>query len=435
MPPPLPDRYRLEQRLGRDGDVEEWLATDTLLDRPVLIRALGPETTSRRREQFVTSLQGVAGVSHMHLANVYSAAQVEGGAYSVTEWTGGITMQDRLSGGETMTPEEFITNAAGLAGALAAMHQASVLHGMIDPSAIRFSKAHPAKLGAFGRLPTSTDAASDVTALADTLQICLTGDPGTFTAPSQLVDGISVTVDEALAEARSGDLDARGLAEALQAAPNAPKAPERSSGWTWRWLTPAFLLLVLAAGLVTLGLLLSSGSDSPALFPARPPTSTTPATILPPMTTTSTTAPRSTSAVSIGETMVLDPYGDNAEHDAKLPLLTDGDITTSWRTERYYDPLPLIKQGVGIVFAVTGTPTTFRAKAMSNGTTYSLLWAQEMPAEFAGWARIAGGTVAGGSISLQLPRRDGGFWLLWLTDLPQQDDGYFTSIGEIEFSS
>ena len=33
MPPRLPDRYRLSVRLGADGDVEEWLATDEHLER------------------------------------------------------------------------------------------------------------------------------------------------------------------------------------------------------------------------------------------------------------------------------------------------------------------------------------------------------------------------------------------------------------------
>jgi hypothetical protein len=42
MPPPVSDRYRLEMRLGKDDDIEEWLATDTSLERPVLIRSLGP---------------------------------------------------------------------------------------------------------------------------------------------------------------------------------------------------------------------------------------------------------------------------------------------------------------------------------------------------------------------------------------------------------
>lgn len=436
MPPPLPNRYRLEQRLGRDGDVEEWLATDTSLDRPVLIRVLGPETSSQRRNQFVESIKAVSAVSHMHLANVYAAAEVDGGAYSVTEWTGGVTMQDRLDGGETMTPDEFVANSAGLADAVAAMHEATVLHGDIDSSAIRFSKAHPAKLGAFGRLPVSTDAKADTAALASTLQICLTGDSQSSTPPSELVDGIAEAIDLALADAEAGRIDARALAAALQATPNVPKDLRGVKGWTWRWITPAAILLVVAAGIVALGLLLTSGSDSPALFPARPPTSTTPASI--PTTSTSappTTTPPVVSEVTIVQTIVLDPYGDNAEHDASVSLLTDGDIATAWKTERYFDPLPLIKDGVGVAFAVSGSPSRFAATAVSNGTTYSLLWAENLSSSLESWTRIAGGTVAGGTISLQLPHRTDGFWLLWLTDLPPQDDGYFTSIGEVEFSS
>jgi serine/threonine protein kinase len=101
-------------------------------------------------------MRAVAAVPHIHLASVYAAAAVSDGAYSVTEWTGGVTMQDRLDAGEPMTPTEFITNAAGVAGALAALHASTVLHGAIDPSAIRFSSAHPAKLGAFGRVPVAT---------------------------------------------------------------------------------------------------------------------------------------------------------------------------------------------------------------------------------------------------------------------------------------
>ena len=63
MPPPLPDRFSLEVRLGRDHDVEEWLATDTALDRPVLIRVLGPETSSDRRQAFVNDTRSAANVN------------------------------------------------------------------------------------------------------------------------------------------------------------------------------------------------------------------------------------------------------------------------------------------------------------------------------------------------------------------------------------
>jgi serine/threonine protein kinase len=429
LPPPLPTRYRLEQRLGRDGDIEQWLATDTSLDRPVLIRVLGPETDSSRREQFLEAMRAVANVSHIHLASVYAAAEVPDGAYSVTEWTGGVTMQDRLDASEPMTATEFVTNAAGLTGALDALHESSVLHGAIDPSAVFFSAAHPAKLGSFGRRPVATTPSEDVAALAETLDACLTGSTTLSAPPSQIVDGVSPTVDRALLDARAGLLDARMLAAALQATPSIPESEPRQ-GWTWRWLTPAIILLVLAGGISALGALLTAGSESPALFPARPPTSTT----LPVLESTFTTTTAQPSGFSLLNVRVFDPYGDGTEHDNDLQYLTDGDPTTLWRTEHYSAPLPLIKTGVGVVFAVAGTPKTFEARAVSDGTTYSLMWAPTLQPDIEGWTRVSGGTVAGGSIALQLPARAGGYWLLWLTELPQQEDSYYTSIGEVRFA-
>jgi hypothetical protein len=428
LPPPLPTRYRLEQRLGRDGDIEQWLATDTSLDRPVLIRVLGPETSPERREQFLDSMRAVAAVSHIHLANVYAAAEVPDGAYSVTEWTGGVTMQDRLDAGEPMTANEFITNAAGLAAALNSLHESSVIHGAIDPSAIYFSSAHPAKLGGFGRKPTVASRPEDVTAFAETLDACLTGSTTLSAPPSQIVDGVSPTIDRALLDARAGVLDARRLSSALQGAPSISES-EPKPGWTWRWLTPAIVLLVLAGGIIGLGALLTAGSNSPALFPARPPTSTT-APAIETTTTTSTTAPSDFSLVGV---QVFDPYGDGAEHDEDLGNLTDGDLTTAWLTEHYSAQLPVIKKGVGVVFEVEGTPSTFEARSVSDGTTYSLLWSATLQPDIEGWSRVSGGTVSGGSITLQLPPRDGGYWLLWFTELPQLEDSYYTSIGEVRF--
>ena len=63
MPPPLPERYHLEVRIGRDGDVEEWLATDEQLDRPVLVRILGPESGEGRRTSFIEHTRLAASVA------------------------------------------------------------------------------------------------------------------------------------------------------------------------------------------------------------------------------------------------------------------------------------------------------------------------------------------------------------------------------------
>ncbi|MGH9895673.1 MAG: hypothetical protein ACREA0_27550, partial [bacterium] len=147
MPPPLPARYRLEVRLGRDQDIEEWLATDLNLDRPVLMRLLGPDASGKRLQEFLDTVRAAAGVRHPHLEPIYEAEEVSGGAYAVSEWSGGLTLQSRLDGGETLEPSEFGTNAAGLAGALAAVHNAGLIHGAIDPGSILYTVSRPARLG------------------------------------------------------------------------------------------------------------------------------------------------------------------------------------------------------------------------------------------------------------------------------------------------
>ena len=110
MPPPIPSRYRLEVRLGRDQDIEEWLATDTELDRPVLVRVLGADASSNRHDRFLRLVREAARVSHNHVAAIYSAAVVDDSAYAVTEWVGGVTLANRIQAGETPPIAEFLSN-------------------------------------------------------------------------------------------------------------------------------------------------------------------------------------------------------------------------------------------------------------------------------------------------------------------------------------
>ena len=437
MPPPLPDRYELEVRLGRDGDIEQWLGSDVALDRPVLIQILGPDTTKERRHSYLAAVGSASGLSHVHLAQTFEADLVSDGAYSVTEWLGGITLADRLAAGETLPVEDFLANGAGLADALATLHDEGILHGSIDPSAILYSYAHPAKLSSFGRSHDSGSAASDVRDLATTLEVALSGSPVTTVPPSQIVDGISRDVDVALKDAKEGRVDAAGLARALGSVPEiASPTPRRA--WSWSWTIPAGLLLVLAAALILLGASLEAGPLSPVLFPARP--ATTPVTTA----TTPTTvvlAPEEEPEIGIEPVAVTkvapyDPFGDDVEQpsrDRGPDNLVDTDASTEWRTERYLDPLSLQKPGVGVTFAVAGSPSSFEAVGVSPGAQYALYWASAVPEQFEEWGRIAAGTSDGGTLSIQLPNRSNGVWLFWFTELPEQPDGYYAGVAEVRF--
>ena len=427
MPAAIPDRYRLEVRLGRDGDIEEWLATDTSLDRPVLIRSVGPESSVDRRRQFVASVSGAARTTHAHLARVFAVSEVDGGAYAVSEWTGGASVADRVAAHQPIDLPDFLPNASGLAGALAALHESGAVHGRIDTSAISYSGAHPAKLGAFGRTG-SNDAAADVRSLAGALETALTGTAPGGPPPSERVDGVPRALDTILRSAQSGGLDAAGLEKALRAAPT-PREPKSDTGPTARRLIIAALsLVVVAIALVVVGFVLSGGSA-----PVVPTPTSSPGTEL-----TTTPAPVSTTLapgeVSATEPLTLDPFGEGGENDQLVANVIDGDVGTSWQTERYLDPLPLLKPGVGVTVRVAGTPGALQVVQMTPGTVFEVHWATSRFEDVAAWERIAGAHASPAATAIDLPPRSDGYWLVWLTDLPVTGDGtHQASIAELRF--
>jgi hypothetical protein len=428
MPPAVSDRYHLEMRIGRDGDIEEWLATDTSLERPVLIRSLGPESSPRRRGEFVAGVSGAARVAHPHLIRVFAVEEVEGGAYAVCEWNGGATLADRVAASQTMDLEEFLPNAAGLAGGLAALHAAGGAHGSIDLSALSYSVAHPAKLGAWGRQP-SADATGDVMALASALETALTGSPPGGPPPSESIDGVPRAVDHMLRSAQSGRLDAEELEKAVLATPTLRPSRPESPTMSRRLLVAAIVLVLLAVGLVALGLVLTGGGPIIPVSPITTIDSGSSTTTVPPATT-----------IPVGGTVTVlgaesfDPFGEGGENDQEVANLLDGDPTTRWRSERYLDPLSLQKPGVGLRFEVEGTPASLDLIEVSPGTVLELRWSPEVAETVDDWERVVGVSSQPESVSFPLPPREGGHWLVWMTDLPLQPDGtYYVEISEVRF--
>lgn len=445
MPPPLPTRYRLEMRLGRDQDVEEWLATDLTLDRPVLVRVVGPEADPYRQERFLGKVRSAARVSHIHLAEVYGAESAEGSAYSVTEWTGGITLANRIAAGETPSIPEFLSNAAGLADGLAALHERGIVHGSIDAAAVGYAGGHPAKLGAFGRSSLTWSATADVQALASALETALTGRPAGEIEPSQVMDALPPAVDEALRQAQHGRINALQLAELIRSIPYAPpRRPEVR--WSWRWLIPALVLAAAAALFLYMGSLLQPESDPSALPETVAPLWEPPAAGSeeapsapepPPATNPLPAASPSPQAdpVEMRQALIYDPLGDGSENSSRVGALVDEDPATSWRTERYYDPLPLLKDGVGVAFEVTGTPRLMELVGMSEGTAFQILWSPRLAENPRQWELVAGGRSFPEDAVIQLPSRPDGVWLLWLIELPVTEQGYQAQLSEVRFRS
>ncbi len=426
MPPRLPERYHLNIRLGSDGDIEEWLAQDDALDRPVLIRYLAPESTSERHHDFLSGVRAAAAVSDIHIQKVFAAAETTASAYSVSEWDGGVTISDRLRAGEGLPVEEFLPNAAGLCQALANFQDAGGVHGAIDASAIHFSAAHPAKLGGFGRTLQWTDPADDTKALAEVLRAAITGTADQTVYPSHVIDGLPMAVDTALEAGITGTDDAHALARALSAIAYAAPAETRAPK-PWRALAVFGVIAAAICLIAAIGLAADFDPDSPFLYPvsASPgtPTSTSPVPIV---------EVEDAAALDAG-VAVYDPLGDGTESDDAAQNVLDGRLATAWVTETYSRPIREIKDGVGLVFEVDGIPSAMYINGAPD-TTYLIGWAQALPASAEEWEPIARGTLQQQGNRVQLPVRTSGLWLLWLTGLAERADGTFQSrVATVQF--
>ena len=136
----------------------------------------------------------------------------------------------------------------------------------------------------------------------------------------------------------------------------------------------------------------------------------------------------------VGDASTFDPFGEGGENDQLLGALLDGDGGTEWVTERYLDPLPLLKPGVGVVVPMTGSPASLRLVGLTDGTVFEIRWSNQLVDDLEVWNRIVSARASPATTHLELPRRVDGFWLIWLTDLPPRGDGaYQAAIAELRF--
>ncbi len=484
----LAGRYRLVERVAGGGPAVLWRAVDDVLARPVAVKLL--PAGGDAAQPFLDAAVRAGALGHPGLVRVYDAGfeQTAGGtdevAYVISEWVDGAPLPELLADG----PLEAVAATALLrqaADALSAAHARGVAHGRLHPGNVLVTESGrlrvtDAAVAASVHTPaipgdaTADDVRADTRDLAALLYALLTGRwPGAATpqpatglpaAPAERPSSarpysprqvraavpreLDLVVSRALDPPRHPALAALATPAALADA--ADQAAGQNRGTQRRrstdspaptrlrrsvpWLVVGAVVAAIGTGGWLLGLavgelprrdgavdnVVSTGSSAPApgavVVPAPAP-------------------------VDLSRLPVRDfdpPPGDGQESSDKVRNAVDGDPSTAWATSRYTTArFGGLKQGVGLLVDLGAAQAVGRVEVALTAPGAGLeLRVADTPGGSADAFKVVAQTPAAGQVATLVPPvgTRGRYWLIWLTALPSEGNGYREGISELRFS-
>jgi uncharacterized repeat protein (TIGR01451 family) len=148
----LNDRYEIQQRIGRGGMADVFLARDLLLDRLVAIKVLFPEfaTDPNFVERFRREAQSAANLTHPNIVAVYDWGKYANTYFMAMEYVQGRTLADILRANGHVNSVQAAEIANEVAAALGNAHASGVVHRDIKPANILIGSNGQVKVADFG---------------------------------------------------------------------------------------------------------------------------------------------------------------------------------------------------------------------------------------------------------------------------------------------
>ncbi|HVV19203.1 MAG TPA: protein kinase family protein [Pseudonocardiaceae bacterium] len=493
-------RYRLLAQFGEDqrAGAQFWRARDGQLNRDVALTVLiGDPAESQAAADAGRTLERAmhaATFVHPGVARVLDVLSLGSGVVPsegilgivVAEWTHGTDLLDVVSDGPV--PATTATRLLEpLASAVESAHHAGLVLGVDHPQRVRVTPDGALRLAFPGPLPMAT-LRDDVKGLGALLYLLLTGrwalangpqavpgaptgPDGTVVAPNILrpmvpaeLSAVAVRSmeDTAVGGIRTSAAILRVLdrvAEAEAATTMLPpvqgtpggRPPKRDEG-VWITKKPvtdrrtkrklAVFVTLLAVGtiaivvwLVTSVIGFFSSSDNNSGTPV--PGSGTTAHVA-----TTTTAPPATTTAALGAPVKpttvaeFNVPGHNGDNPGKAMRVIDGDPGTVWKTDKYYQPFPALKPGIGLIatFAQPVKLAEVDIDSPSAGTVVQIRTATSPTADINSMPVIGNATLTNGHTEIKLAAaQPTQYVLVWITTLAGSGADNESSIGEITY--
>jgi eukaryotic-like serine/threonine-protein kinase len=451
------DRYELERVLGTGGMATVFCAFDTVLERKVALKILHEQFAADDDyvARFDNEARAAARLTHPNIVTVIDRGAQDGRRFIVFEHVDGETLKQLAGRDGPLSVEIVLRLGADVARGLAFAHSNGIVHRDVKPQNVLVDDHGRAKVTDFGIARTGTASghtetgtilgtgsyispeqargeragpASDVYALGAVLHELLTGRPP-YDGPSLVAVAMShvrdpvpdvaaerpdcpaelaALVERCLAKEAGDRPSAAEVAGELAAiakgsVDEAPaeertfvisrRTPGRRRRSRWLWIGVATVLLAGAAAAAVL----VAGRDDGA--GAGDP-------------------------VTVEAVSTFDPVGGDGENDGDIALATDGDPTTAWSTEGYYDDFEAQKEGVGLVVDAGAT------RELSSLTVRTDLpgWTAEIRAgssatSFPAAAVVGEARATEATTTWQLDGERARYYLIWITAMTADDEG------------
>jgi serine/threonine protein kinase/Tfp pilus assembly protein PilF len=137
MTPLTISRYRVVRLIGAGGMGEVYLAEDVSLNRKVALKLLPVRFTrdEERVRRFQREARAASALNHPNIITIYEIGEDESTHYIATEYIEGENLRERMAT-RRLNIGEVLDVAMGVAGALAAAHDAGIVHRDIKPENI-----------------------------------------------------------------------------------------------------------------------------------------------------------------------------------------------------------------------------------------------------------------------------------------------------------
>jgi len=142
-------QYRIGRKLGSGGMGEVYQATHLSLAREVALKTLRADAVDEHFSSLIQEARATSALDHPNIVRVYDVAEVDGTAYIAMEYIEGQTLRQVLAQ-RVVRLRETLQYAVQIANALAAAHDAGVLHRDVKPGNIMITRRNVIKVVDFG---------------------------------------------------------------------------------------------------------------------------------------------------------------------------------------------------------------------------------------------------------------------------------------------